>query len=109
MSFDTMDVSLDMVGQIARPIATIAKSDPDLARQLRRAAVSVPLNVAEGRQRAGRDQLHLYRVAAGSLAEVRVALEVARAMGYVAADDVAAGLALGDRVAAMLWRLTHPA
>jgi len=109
MSFDTMDVSLEMIRQIASAIAVVGKSDPDLARQLRRALVSVPLNVAEGRQRAGRDQRHSYRVAAGSLAEVRTGLEVAQAMGYVADRDVAAGLALADRVAAMLWRLTHPA
>ncbi len=108
MSFDTLEVALDMIGSIGGPAGKIGGRDPDLARQIRRAAASIPLNVAEGRQRNGRDRLHLYRVAAGSNAEVRTALGIAVAWRYVAADEVAEGLALCDRVAAMLWRLTHP-
>ncbi len=108
MSFDTLEVALDMIGSIGGPVGKIGGRDPDLGRQIRRAASSVSLNVAEGRQRNGRDRLHLYRVAAGSNAEVRTALGIAVAWRYVAADEVAEGLALCDRVAAMLWRLTHP-
>ena len=38
----------------------------------------------EGSQRTGRDRFHLYRVAAGSAAEVRTALALATTWGYIA-------------------------
>ena len=109
MSFDALDVALEMIRRLADLNAAISRSDPDLARQIRRAASSVPLNLAEGRQRVGRDRIHLYRVAAGSAAETRTALEIARAWRYVAADEIEGAIALCDRVQAMLWRLTHAA
>jgi four helix bundle protein len=70
-------------------------------------ASRVPLNLAEGRRRVGKDRLHHFRIAAGSAAEVRVALLVARAWGDLEARDVEEALLLLDRLLAMLWRLTH--
>ncbi|HEX8792688.1 MAG TPA: hypothetical protein VF765_17190 [Polyangiaceae bacterium] len=46
-----------------------------------------------------------FSTAAGSNAEVRAALRVAIAWGYVSACDVDAGEQLLDRIAAMLYRL----
>ena len=56
----------------------------------------------------GRDRFHLYRVAAGSAAEVRTALALAANWGYIAQPQAAPAHALLDRVVAILWRLTHP-
>ena len=108
MKFDALEVALELIRQIAGAVTTIGRFDPDLARQIRRAGSSLALNLAEGRKRSGRDRLHLFRVAAGSAAEVRTALEVAAAWGYVGGGEVAAALALCDRELAMLWRLAHP-
>ena len=105
--FEAYDVSVQLISSLCDPIAVIARHDPDLARQLRRAATSVPLNLREGNRRAGRDRLHLFRVAAGSVAEVLAGLEVATAWRYLGVDTVAPALGLADRVAAMLWRLTR--
>jgi four helix bundle protein len=105
--FDALDVSLEMIRLLADPIRSIGRCDPDLARQLRRAAASVAMNLAEGRQRAGRDRAHLFRVAAGSAAETRTALEIARAWRYATEEEVAPAIAMCDRVQAMTWRLTH--
>ena len=44
--------------------------DGDLARQIRRAALSVPANLAKGRRRTGRDRGYHWRIAAGSAEEV---------------------------------------
>jgi four helix bundle protein len=101
------DVSIELIRRLREPLARIQAGDGDLASQIRRAASSVPLNLAEGQRRAGRDRLHLFRVAAGSAAEVRAALVVAQAWGYVAEGDIAEGLALVDRLVAMTWRMTH--
>ena len=56
----------------------------------------------------GRDQLHLYRVAAGSCEEVWAALMIAVAWGHLAAIDLAVAEDLLDLEAAMLYRMVHP-
>lgn len=92
-----------------RPLLeAINRRDPDLGRQVRRAASSVALCLDEGSQRTGRDRLHFYRVAAGSAAEARTALALASAWGYVTEKDAAPAHTLLDRIVAILWRLTHP-
>ena len=106
--FDALEVALEIVGEVRRLIEAIGARDPDLVRQLRRAGPSIPMNVAEGNRRTGKDRPYHFNVAAGSTGEVLAAARVAVAMGYVAAGRCARLLALCDRELAMLWRLTHP-
>ena len=104
MPFDLLTVALSLPRLLRRPLEKIARRDPDLARQCRRALTSIPLNVAEGSYRTGRDRAHSYRIALGSAAEVTAGLEVAAGFGYVDHPEVAEGLAALDRVRAMGWR-----
>lgn len=54
-----------------------------LTSQLRRAAVSVPANFAEGFKKQGRpDKVRFYNIAQGSLEECRYYLILARDLGY---------------------------
>jgi len=54
-----------------------------LTSQLRRAAVSVPANFAEGfKKRSLRDKLRYYNIAQGSMEECRYYLILARDLGY---------------------------
>ena len=77
-----------------------------LTSQLRRAAVSVPSNIAEGHARQTRgDYLRCLRIARGSLAEVGTQLELARELGYLADPDHA--LELCNELARMLQSLIH--
>jgi len=105
MGFHAYEVSLEMIGAVGPVIDRIARRDRDLADQMRRAASSVPLNIAEGSRRLGRDRLQCYRIAAGSADELRAALRVAQAWGYVEAP--APSFELLDREVAMLWRLAR--
>ncbi len=69
-----------------RPVlATIERRDPDLARQLRRAAASVALNMAEGQGNEGGTRRQRYLSALGSARETLSCLEVAETLGYVVA------------------------
>src|SRR5579884_1432586 len=106
--FEALQLTLDAVAALRSVCAAVAQHDRDLASQLRRAGSSMPLNVAEGARRQGRDRLQHYRIAAGSAAEARTALQVARAWGYVDGEPVELADGLLDRVLAILWRLTHP-
>ena len=107
MAFDALDASLALVPHLKKPVARIARCDRSLATQIRRAAASVALNLAEGRRRIGGDRLQSWRVAAGSNAECRAALEVAIGWGWIRAAEVAEAMALHDRLAAMLHRMTR--
>lgn len=77
-----------------------------LTAQLRRAAVSVPANIAEGNARATRkDYASFLAVARGSLAEVETLLLVAMRLRYATEDDLRAALELVGEVGRMLNKL----
>jgi len=107
MAFHALEVSLALVPSLKEPVRVIAQTNADLARQIRRAASSIALNVAEGRRRIGGDRFHLWRVAAGSAGEVVAALEAAVSWGDIGSADIAEPLALLDRINAMLYKMTH--
>ena len=56
-----------------------------LSDQIRRAAVSIPSNIAEGASRTSpKEQLHFLEIAYGSLNEVMCQLELAKELDYIA-------------------------
>ena len=73
------------------PVArTIREHNRDLANQLERALVSIPLNVAEGSGQRDGNRRQRYLTALGSAREVRAALETAISAGYVDSVDAQA-------------------
>jgi four helix bundle protein len=75
-----------------------------LAQQMRRAAVSIPSNIAEGADRNGaKEYLHFIGVARGSLAELETQMQFAVMIEFTAADHAAFDLA--DRVGKLLTGL----
>jgi four helix bundle protein len=60
----------------------------NLVSQIRRAALSVPTNIAEGSKRIGRsDYARFLNIAEGSLAETEYLLMVGRDLGYIAVNS----------------------
>ena len=80
-----------------------------LTAQARRAAVSIPSNVAEGHNRRSPDSNKAYRnhvsIALGSSGELDTHLEVALRLGYVRFKDLEFATEKLDRVGQMLRRL----
>jgi four helix bundle protein len=74
-----------------------------LTSQMRRAAVSVPSNSAEGAARyTTKEFLAFLYIARGSLAELETQLRLTRAIGYLPDDLVSPALASTDEVGRLL-------
>ena|SRR5687768_11096162 len=88
-----------------------ARAFPDderyaLSQQMRRAAMSIPANIAEGygrRTEANRRQF--YGISRGSVEELRYYLILARDLGYL--KDPTSLMKSLDRVGAMLYRMIY--
>jgi len=77
-----------------------------LTSQLRRAALSVPTNIAEGSKRVtSQEYARFLNIAEGSVAETEYLLMVSRDLGYISAKDASAQLREFDEIARMLHSL----
>jgi four helix bundle protein len=85
------DVMLEAIGNMRGVVREIEGRDRELGCQLRRAACSVVLNLAEGCGSFGGTRRLRYRTALGSARETWACLRVAEAAGYIGA--LPAGLA----------------
>lgn len=78
--------------QLVLQIYKITKSFPKheeygLSSQMRRCAVSIPSNIAEGFRRNGqKDSAHFYNIAQGSLEELKYQLLLSRDVEYINQD-----------------------
>ena len=85
---DAQCLVLDLIRALRPLCVRLHAQSPDLADQLRRAASSVALNLAEGVRRTGRDKKRAYRIAAAKAQETKTALEVALAWGWLDESDL---------------------
>ena len=99
-------VSVELIQNLRNLVPIIKRHDRDLADQIHRAATSVALNLSEGQRLTAGNQRRHYELAHGSANEVKGALDLAVAWGWVA--DTTAPRRTLDRLLALLWRLTHP-
>ncbi len=74
-----------------------------LVSQMRRAAVSIPSNIAEGKGRfTDRDRAHFYLQARGSLLELETQILIARELTYFSLSDSELLLDLSKEIGKML-------
>lgn len=86
---ETWQIAMDLVAEVYRVTKLFPRDETyGLTSQLRRAAVSVPSNIAEGQGRdSTKEFLHHLSIAHGSLCEVETQLLVAQTLGYLKQED----------------------
>src|SRR3954452_23774398 len=97
--------------EFARDVYCAAERFPQrelycLAKQIRRAVVSVPSNIAEGYGRNSRNELHQFvGIARGSLAEVETQIELAHMLGYLSVPETQVLMNAAGEIGRMLTGL----
>jgi four helix bundle protein len=81
--------AMDLVTEIYRATRSFPRDELyGLTNQLRRAAVSVPSNIAEGQAHFSQKEFHRFLShARGSLVEVETQITIARNLSYLAAEQ----------------------
>jgi four helix bundle protein len=89
----------------------VTRNFPDTERygltsQMRRCAISVPSNIAEGWSRnSARSFISYLNIASGSMSELMTQLEIARRINYISAERMQALEHRGIQISKMLYML----
>lgn len=96
--------SMDLVIETYRIIKLLPKSEMYvLSDQMRRAAISIPSNIAEGFGRhASRDYSRFLSIARGSKYELETQLRICVKIGYIEHKEIVTALKLCDEIGKML-------
>ena len=92
-------------------VYTLVKNFPTyeqyaLCDQLRRAAVSIPSNIAEGMGRmAIKERLHFIDIANGSLMEVLCQLDIAQSLEYISNEELAKSEEIATHLSKVMFGL----
>lgn len=102
-------ISIDLVDIVYDITETFPKQEQyALTSQLRRCAVSIPSNIAEGCGRNKKGELtHFIGIARGSLAELETQIIIAHRRNYIESNDVVKIEALLNSIGKMLYRFAE--
>ena len=116
LAFRKLDVYRAALEALPLAYAIAECADVDTKRQIKRAALSINLNIAEGAgRRWGDDQRQFFRIARGSALEVAAAMDALEALRLVTRNPSKAPSALDaldallERIVAMLTKMIERA
>ena len=109
LSFQKLDAyrcAIQFVALTVEVQTAIPRGHGDLRDQLRRAAISVPLNIAEGSGRSSdADAARHFAIARGSAMECAAILDVLRTLGMLQEQPHQQAIGLLARLVAMLTKM----
>lgn len=99
--------AMELAGEAYRLAGLLPKSETyALSDQMRRAAVSIPSNIAEGQSRTSTKEFaNFLSIAKGSKAELETQIELGVRLGFFQPDQVEVPLSLAGEVGRMLTTL----
>jgi four helix bundle protein len=82
---DVYNVAMNLVEDVYKTTAGFPKEEQfGLSAQMRRCAVSIPSNIAEGSGRQGtKEFIHFLYITNASLSELETQIEISRRLGYL--------------------------
>ncbi|WP_437957264.1 four helix bundle protein [Sorangium sp. So ce119] len=105
-NLDVYHRSIEFLTVALRLVARLPRGERELRDQLKRAAMSVPLNIAEGSGKpATADRARFYAIARGSAMECGALVDVCRVAGFLLSEDAENAKSLLARIVAMLTRM----
>ena len=101
---NTWQKAIDLTAEIYRLTKNLPKDELyGLTNQMRRAAVSIPSNIAEGNARfSTKEYLRFLSIARGSIAEVETQLLICVRLEYLSQQDIETALSLLNETGRML-------
>ena len=111
--FQKLDVyrcAVTFLGEASTLGERIPRGHRGLADQLRRAALSVPLNIAEGSGKGtmeDREARRFYGIAHGSALECAAIVDALAALRFAPGDEATRAHELLERIVSMLTRMTR--
>ncbi|HEX9883146.1 MAG TPA: four helix bundle protein [Desulfobaccales bacterium] len=106
---DVWKLSIELVKEIYQVTAKFSPTEMyGLTNQLRRAAISIPSNIAEGQGRNSFKEFKQFlAIALGSLAELETQLIISHEIGYLTLDDYGKLSAALDTIRKMIKALAN--
>jgi len=103
---DVYQRAIEFLALSVKVLETFPRGHGNLVDQLRRAALSIPLNIAEGvGKNTTDDQRRYFAIARGSAMECAAILDACRILKLVEAAQVEQGKGLLERVVGMLTKM----
>ena len=99
--------AMDLVDEVCCLVRLLPKEETfALSDQMRRAAVSIPSNIAEGHSRQTRkDSNHFLTIAKGSIYELETQIHICLRQAFFSEVEASTSLSLCDEVSRMLTTL----
>ena len=96
--------AMELVAEIYRVTKLLPKTELyTLSDQMRRAAISIPSNIAEGQARnSTKEFTNFLSIAKGSNAELQTQCLICIQLSYISGNEMQAALALSDEIGKML-------
>ena len=103
---DVYRCAIEFLALSSRIVESIPRGNSALLEQLKRAALSIPLNIAEGAgKQSTPERKRYYGVARGSAMECGALLDACRVLGLADEEALGAGKALLVRIVSMLTKM----
>ena len=101
--------SMELTVEIYNMIKKLPKEETySLCDQMKRAAVSIPSNIAEGHERGtNKEFIHFLTIARGSRAELETQLQICIKVRYLSEQDISIAMNLLKEIGNMLTSLIH--